>query len=159
MTIADEINRLDQLHESGALTDEEFAEAKRQVLADGGTAVWVEGSGQIFGINETTWCTLMHLSQLINWSIVGLILPVAMWVLSKDQSEIARRHGARIINWLASSLIYYAVGGILFWLLIGVPIVIATFVLSLVFPIMAAVKCNRGEIWSYPLAIRFLPED
>ena len=47
----------------------------------------------------------------------------------------------------------------LFVVLIGIPIVIAVAVMGIIFPIIAAVKCNNGEIWSYPLAIRFLPED
>jgi hypothetical protein len=37
MSIADEIHRLQQLHRSGALTDEEFAAAKAKVLAEGTT--------------------------------------------------------------------------------------------------------------------------
>lgn len=32
-------------------------------------------------------------------------------------------------------------------------------VLGIAVPIVAAIKATKGETWSYPLAIRFFPED
>lgn len=152
----EEINRLDELRSRGSLTDDEFAQAKRRILSDHPDA---DQSGLIYGIRDETWCVLMHLSQLITWSVVGVLAPIAMWAFSKDQSDLARRHGARALNWLISSIIYMAIGGILTPALIGIPILLTVAVLHVIFPIMAAIKCHNGELWSYPLAIRFLDED
>jgi hypothetical protein len=159
LSISDEISRLEQLRSQGTLTDEEFVEAKQQVLDGVPGAVEIISDGRIFGIPENTWCLLMHLSQLTWFTAVGLILPIVMWVLSKDESDLARRHGARMMNWLISSVIYAAIGGALLWVIIGIPILLALILLNVVFPIMAAMKCNDGEVWSYPLALRIFAED
>ena len=159
MSISDEISRLEQLRSQGSLTDDEFAEAKRRVLDGDSETVYVESDGKLFGIAESTWCMLMHLSQLISWSVIGLIAPIVMWALSKDESELARRHGSRMMNWLLSSIIYAAIGAVLIWVIVGIPILLAVFLLNIVFPIMAAMKCNDGEVWSYPMAIRIFDED
>ena len=162
MSISDEISRLEQLRSQGSLTEEEFAEAKRQVLSGEGQATsgtHVAGTTDIFCVAEDTWCVLMHLSQLISWSGVGLIAPIVMWLLGKDQSELVRLHGARVMNWLISCVIYAAIGGVLFPFLIGIPILIVVAILNFIFPIMAAIKCHNGELWSYPLAIRLLDEN
>ncbi len=164
MTIADELARLQALRDAGSLTEIEFEEAKRKVLHEqpqpamsgfGGSSV----PGQILGVNEETYCTLMHLSQLLVVSGLGIVAPIVMWVISKDESDLARRHGNRMMNWLISSLIYAFVSGLLSMVLIGIPLLILILILDFVFPIMAAVKANNGEIWSYPGAIRFFEED
>ena len=168
MSLADELARLQQLRDEGALTEVEFEQAKRKAIEEhnppaaspfagfgGGPPV----PGQIYGIEEKIWCVLMHLSQLLVASVLGVAVPIAMWLLSKDQSELARRQGNRMMNWLLSSLIYLVVGGMLSFLFIGIPLVFLVVVLDVVFPIIAAVKASNGEAWSYPLAIRFFPED
>ncbi|QDV85017.1 DUF4870 domain-containing protein [Planctomycetes bacterium TBK1r] len=164
MTIADELARLQALRDAGSLTEIEFEEAKRKVLHEqpqpamsgfGGSSA----PGQIMGVNEETYCTLMHLSQLLVVSGLGIVAPIVMWVISKDESDLARRHGNRMMNWLISSLIYAFVSGLLSMVLIGIPLLILILILDFVFPIMAAVKANNGEIWSYPGAIRFFEED
>ena len=164
MTIADELARLQALRDSGALTETEFEEAKRKAIHEqpgsmqSGPAGYAV-PGQIMGVNEETYCTLMHLSQLLVVSGLGIVAPIVMWVLSKDQSDLARRHGNRMMNWLISSLIYAFVAGLLCMVLIGIPLIILIVILDFVFPIIAAVKSNNGEVWSYPLAIRFFEED
>jgi uncharacterized Tic20 family protein len=40
-------------------------------------------------------------------------------------------------------------------LIIGIPLLVAVAVLSIVFPIVAAIKASNGEVWKYPLTIRF----
>ena len=82
-----------------------------------------------------------------------------MWVLGKDQSELVHQHGNRMMNWLISSFIYGVVSALLVIFLIGVPMAIVLGILSVVFPILAALKANDGHLWSYPLTIKFLQED
>ena len=101
----------------------------------------------------------MHLSPLASWSGIGIILPIVMWAISKDESDLARRHGARMMNWLISSVIYAGVGVVLSLVFIGIPILIVLAICGIAFPILAALKCNNNELWSYPMAIRFLDED
>jgi hypothetical protein len=39
---------------------------------------------------------------------------------------------------------------------IGIPLLLAVLVLTIVFPIIGGVKANNGELWRYPLSIQFL---
>jgi len=43
----------------------------------------------------------------------------------------------------------------LFVVLIGIPLLIALAILAIVFPIVAAIKANNGQVWKYPLSIPF----
>jgi uncharacterized Tic20 family protein len=40
--------------------------------------------------------------------------------------------------------------------IIGIPLIIAAYVVIIIFAIIAAVKANSGEIYSYPLTIKFI---
>ena len=163
MTIADELARLQELRDAGSLTETEFEEAKRKALDEQPLAASGFGGGhvpgQVMGVNEELYCVLMHLSQLLVVSGLGIIVPIAMWVIGKDESDFVRRQGNRMMNWFLSSLIYAVVFGLLCLIFIGFPLLMLLAVVEIVFPIIAAVKANNGEFWSYPLAIRFFDED
>ena len=108
-------------------------------------------------MKENTFTMLMHLSQLLNFAAgIGLIAPIVMWATNKDDSEVIDRQGKHILNWLISALIYSVVCGVLTFVLIGFVGLILLAVLSIVFPIMAALKANDGQEWKYPLTIQFL---
>lgn len=108
-------------------------------------------------MKENTFAMLMHLSQLLNfaWGI-GLILPIVMWATNKDNSEVIDRQGKHLMNWLISAFIYSIVCFVLTFVIIGFVGLAVLGVLSIVFPIMAALKANDGKEWKYPLAIQFL---
>ena len=108
--------------------------------------------------DERTWGMFLHLSMLASFVIplLGLLAPIVIWQMKKDQLPIIDEHGKNAVNWLISAAIYFAVGFVLWLLLIGIPIVIAVMICSVVFPIMAGIKANNGEVWKYPLTISFL---
>ena len=54
----------------------------------------------------------MHASQLLTWTGVGIVAPIVMWLLSKDESRDANRHGLVIVNWMLSSLVYLVISGL-----------------------------------------------
>ena len=158
MNLAQELERLDQLRVSGSLSNAEFQAAKEKLLGRETQPPFKISDSTIYGIDERTYCTLMHASQLLVFSAVGIVVPVLMWILGKDKSDMVNRHGNRMMNWIISGFIYAIVSGILMFVVIGIPMAIAVAIMSFVFPILAAIKANSGEIWSYPLSIKFLPE-
>ncbi len=154
MGIADEVQKLDELHRTGSLSDEEYQHAKDQVLNG---ADHVIKDGRIHGVTEETWCLLLHLSLLLTFAGgVGIVAPIIMWVLGKDKSELVRVHGANVMNWLISSFIYIVVSLVFSSLLIGIPFLILFVVLDIAFPIVGAVKAGNNEVWRYPLSIEFI---
>lgn len=165
--IADEIERLIQLRNAGDLSEEEFQQAKLRVL--NGTATSAPGfvpvgqgadtSGQICGLPSNVWLSLMHASQLLTWTGVGIVAPFVMWLVSKDQSREANRHGLVILNWMLSSLIYGIIAGFACLVVIGIPMLIVLGGLHIVFPILGALQASGGTLWKYPLTINFFDPD
>ena len=163
MNITQELERLEQLRSKGALSDTEFQSAKSSLLSESEKPPQKPplkpAGGMIYGLEEKTWCTLMHMSQLLNFSGIGIGVPIVMWVLGKEKSEMVTQQGNRMMNWIISSFIYGAIGSLLCFVFIGIPILLCLAVLILVFPIIAALKANENKVWTYPLTIKFLPEN
>jgi uncharacterized protein len=106
-----------------------------------------------------TWAMVLHLSLLAGYTVVplvGLIAPIVIWQIKKNEMPAIDEHGKIVVNWIISSLIYSAIGFVLMFILIGVPILIALYVLGIVFPIIGAIKANSGIAWKYPLSINFI---
>ncbi|WP_246074062.1 DUF4870 domain-containing protein [Hymenobacter jeollabukensis] len=102
------------------------------------------------------WATFLHLSLLAGLLLpgAGFILPIILWQLKKDELPGIDAHGKVVVNWLISALIYGAVGGLLVFVLIGFPLLAILGLVSLIFPIIGAIKANEGVLWRYPLSLR-----
>ncbi|HQX54646.1 MAG TPA: DUF4870 domain-containing protein [Pyrinomonadaceae bacterium] len=100
----------------------------------------------------------LHLSQLANIILfpVGIIVPIVLWQTQKDKMPALDAHGKMVANWMISSVIYAVVSIVLMFVLIGFLTMLAVCVMGVVFPIIGAMKANSGELWEYPLAIKFL---
>jgi uncharacterized Tic20 family protein len=162
MGIAEEIEKLNNLKESGAISDDEYQKAKTSLLEKD------ESAGQTLGravgkisSNVNSWSMFIHLSQFCGYLIplAGLIVPIVLWQMKKNESEIIDKHGRIIVNWIISELIYGLIFFVLVFVIIGIPLLVALGILSIVFPIIGGVKANNGEIWPYPLSIKFFRLD
>lgn len=100
----------------------------------------------------------LHLSQLANIIIplAGVILPIVLWQTQKDKMPALDAHGKMVVNWLISSIIYAVISVVLMIVLVGFITMMAVAVMGIVFPIIGAIKANNGELWEYPLTIKFL---
>lgn len=106
-----------------------------------------------------TWCVLCHASALLGlfFHFFGHLLgPLIVWLIKRDASPEIDANGRESLNFQLSMLIYDIVAGILCIVLIGIPILIALWVLNTVFVIIASVKTSNGEFYRYPFTIRFL---
>jgi uncharacterized Tic20 family protein len=100
----------------------------------------------------------IHLSSLVYafFYPIGAALPIILWQTQKDQMPALDAHGKNATNWIISSFIYMAVSIPLMFVLIGFLIAPIIWVLMVVFPIIAGIKANNGELWEYPLTIKFI---
>ncbi len=100
----------------------------------------------------------LHLSQLLNFVLppAGIVVPIILWQIKKDEMPALDAHGKMVVNWLISSLIYFVVSLVLTIVLIGILGLVALGIMSVVFPIIGGIKANNGEFWEYPLTIKFL---
>ncbi len=166
MSIAEELEKLQQLHQSGAIDDGEYSIAKSKVLngsswaSTGKTTLYEEIDLGPAALDEPTrrWAFLLHLSVLAGFAfpIAGLIIPIVIWQMKKYELPGIDVHGINAINWIISLMIYTVVCAILVFAIIGIPMLIALGLVAVVFPIVAAIKANNGEVWKYPLSISFL---
>src|SRR5262245_37435301 len=99
----------------------------------------------------------LHLSQLANvFPPFGIVVPIVMWQMKKDEIPALDAHGKMVVNWLISSAIYSIVSTILIAVFfIGLIPLVGLVIAGIVFPIIGAVKANNGELWDYPLTIKF----
>ncbi len=102
---------------------------------------------------------ITHLSQLI-MLITGfgsLILPLILWLTQKEKVYQMDDHGKRIVNFQISLIIYFiiCIPMILFFGL-GLLGFIVLGIISVIFPIINAIKTSNGELPSYPLSFNFI---
>ena len=106
-----------------------------------------------------TWCVLCHAAALLGlfFHFLGhLGGPLIVWLMKRGDSPEIDAHGKESLNFQISMLIYDAVAAILCVVLIGIPILIALWVLNTVFVIIASVKASEGKFYRYPFTIRFI---
>ena len=166
MNVADELQKLEELHQSGAINDDEFALAKAKLLngrpeVQPVAAAPPEATGLSPAAQEQQtrrWGLFVHLSVLAGFLVplAGLVVPIVIWQLKKAELPGIDAHGKNALNWIISAIIYAAVCVILVLVVIGIPLLIALGVVGVIFPIVAGIKANNGEVWKYPLAITFL---
>ncbi|MBI4939233.1 MAG: DUF4870 domain-containing protein [Actinobacteria bacterium] len=98
-----------------------------------------------------------HLSSFVAaYVALGLIGPAVVMATMGQRSAFVRRHAVEALNFNISVLIYALVSGVLAFVLIGIPLLVALAVLYLVTTIQGAMAANRGEEYRYPLTIRFV---
>jgi uncharacterized Tic20 family protein len=158
MNSADELQKLQQLHQSGALSDEEFATAKAKLLNSPSPSGPGAPTGPVDLEQQTRlWAMILHLSQLANFIApsAGLIAPIVIWQIKKTELPGIDVHGKIVVNWIISALLYGIGCFILFFLLVGIPMLVALAITAIIFPIVGGIKANNGEAWKYPLSITF----
>lgn len=100
-----------------------------------------------------------HLSQLLDivTGFGGFLVPLILWLTQRDSIMDMDENGKAIVNFRLSMFLYILIC-IPLTLLLGLGIlgIIAIVLLSLVFPIINAVKVSNGEKPYYPLSIKFL---
>jgi uncharacterized protein len=158
MSIADDIAKLNDLRQSGALSELEYQEAKDSLLTKNRTfGQRVEGAVREVSSDVNMWGMFIHLAQFCGYvvPIAGMVVPIVLWQIKKDESEIIDRHGRIVANWILTELILGIVCGLLCFIVIGIPLIMALAVVGVVFPIIGAVKANNGEVWHYPYSFVF----
>ena len=102
---------------------------------------------------------ITHLSQLINLvtGFGSLILPLILWLSNKEKVDKMDSHGKNIINFQLSLII---------WFVICIPLVLVfglgllgflgIALISVILPIVNAIKASRGENPTYPLTFNII---
>ncbi len=120
--------------------------------------------------DERHWEILCHLSPLLFLTgipLANIVGPLAVWLYKRDQSGSVDLHGKESINFQISLTLYLLVLGAvtagLMFVLIGFLLVpalimalIAFPIIELVFILVGTLRARDGQIYRYPLTIRFI---
>ena len=101
----------------------------------------------------------LHLSGLAFALVfpIGIVLPIILWQTQRDKIPALDAHGKMVTNWMISATIYGVVSFVLMFVLVGFLTGAAVWLMAVIFPIIGALKANNeGELWEYPLTIKFL---
>jgi uncharacterized protein len=156
MDVATELEKLQQLRQSGAISADEYERAKARLL----DAQPKSASGLLGGDAESRarqWAMILHLSLLAGFvgPFGGFIAPVLIWQLKKDEYPAIDEHGKNAVNWIISAVIYGLGSAILCFVFVGFLLLLILGVVAVAFPLIAGIKANSGEVWKYPGAIGF----
>jgi uncharacterized Tic20 family protein len=88
--------------------------------------------------------------------LFGFLAPLITYLVLKDRGAFVRAHTATALNFQLTLLIAYVVGYILLFILIGGLVLLAAWVAAIIFGIIAAIAANKGEFYTYPVAIKFV---
>lgn len=102
--------------------------------------------------DEKLWATLIHIGGIL----FGFLPALIGYLILRDRGPFIRAHTATALNFQLTMLIAYAIGVITSIIIIGLFVLLAVGVAVIVFGIVAALAANRGQAYTYPLAIRFV---
>ena len=109
--------------------------------------------------NDKQLLVITHLSQLISLvtGFGSLLLPLILWLANKGRVNQMDAHGKNIINFQLSLII---------WFIICVPLILffglgllgfaVLGLISIILPIVNALKASRGENPTYPLIFNII---
>jgi len=103
--------------------------------------------------NDKIWAMLSHLSALFG---VGLLLPLVVYLAMRKESAYVADNAREALNFHLSVFIYALACIPLVFVLVGIPLLIAIGIASLVFAVIAAIKASEGRCYRYPLTLRLV---
>ncbi len=108
--------------------------------------------------DEKNWAMFCHLSALVgSWVPLGyLILPLVLWLIKREEYAFVDFAGKESVNFQISMTIYYLIGFVLAFALIGIPLLFGLALFHLVVTIIASIKTSQGEYYRYPMSIKFI---
>ena len=105
------------------------------------------------------WAMFCHLGGL-GWFIFpalgGIIAPLVLWLVKRDDHPFIDASGKEALNFQLTVLIAYVICVPLVFVFIGVLLLPAVTVCNIVFVVLASIKTNEGHLYRYPYAIQFL---
>lgn len=111
-----------------------------------------QAPSQLSPADEKLWATLIHLGGILFSFLPALI----GYIVLKDRGPFIRAHSATALNFQITLAIAYFVGTLTSFIGVGVLILLAAWIIGIVFSIIAAIAANKGEWYTYPLTIKFL---
>jgi hypothetical protein len=109
---------------------------------------------------ERNWAVACHLGgfafYLLGFALGHILVPLAIWMMKRDQSAFIDEHGREALNFQISVSLYAIVVGALCFVLVGFLLIPVLMGFHIVLMIVASVRASQGESYRYPLTIRLI---
>lgn len=102
---------------------------------------------------ERTAALLAHLSPLVG---LGLIAPLVIYLLKKDESPFVADQAKEALNFHITVTLAVIASAILIVIVVGIFLLMAVAIGATVLSIVAAIKANDGERYRYPFTLRLV---
>lgn len=98
------------------------------------------------------YASFAHLGGIL----LGFLAPLILFLMYKDKDEFVKQEATEALNFQITLFIIYVVGSILSLIIIGLVVVFAAWVVSIIFSIMGFMKAKEGTAYRYPINIRII---
>lgn len=108
---------------------------------------------------EKNIALLCHLSAFAMFIVPGfgnILGPLVVWLFKKDTSSAIDMEGKESLNFQITVTIAAFVAGLLSFVLIGIPLLIAVGAGNIVFIIIASIAVSEGRPYRYPINLRLI---
>ena len=109
---------------------------------------------------ERQWAMIGHaagaVSVLVTGGIAGWLVPLIIWLVKKDDGGFAAEQAKEALNFQLTTFLLSLIAIPLMCIGVGVLIVLAIPIASVVFSIIGAVRTWSGERYDYPINFRLI---
>ena len=120
-----------------------------------------EAAEAILGPSEEArkWGMIVHLSALVGLlgNGIGFLLgPLAVWLMKREEDPFIDANGKEAVNFQITMMLAAVVSAFLIFILVGFLLLAIIGIMAIIFPILAGLKAKEGEVYRYPMTIRFI---
>jgi uncharacterized Tic20 family protein len=107
---------------------------------------------------EKTLAMFCHLSALSVFIIPfgNFLGPLIIWLLKKEEYPLIDDQGKESLNFQISIFLYSLICLVLWFLFIGIPMMVVLVLFAIIQVIKASMQANKGEKYRYPFCLRFI---
>lgn len=108
---------------------------------------------------ERQWAAFAHLSALVILvlpPVGGILGPLVIWILKKDEMPFVRQEGREALNFQITVLIALAVSGALTLVLVGFVLLPVVALADFVLVVVATLQVSDGRPYRYPFNLRLI---
>jgi uncharacterized Tic20 family protein len=109
---------------------------------------------------ERQWAMFAHIGTFSSMFVPlgNIIAPIVIWQMKKHESEFVVDQAKESLNFQITIMIYALISFLLFFIFIGIFLIFALVIFSLIVVIIAGLKANEGEYYRYPMCIRLISQ-
>jgi uncharacterized Tic20 family protein len=106
---------------------------------------------------ERLWAMLSHLLSFVAaYLFLGFVAPLVVLLVFGQRSAFVRANAVESLNFNLSWLLYSIVSVLLFFVGIGILLLIALGIAYVILVVIASIRANNGQLYRYPLTIRLV---